>query len=402
MKILHIIGYIGHGKMGKRNRLQNFISKSMHTHFVCTTPELGVMHSLGHTKDEVGSNWQIHEIWSGKFINLHGGYYISWLLLRVELWQIAAAFHADIINIHNADSISSAAVDVARFMRVPVIFELHGLAVTSISNPEHAEYLRARTSDIEYALIKRADKIIVQTEVMNQSVQKYYHISNQKIVVFPNVVDCSVFDPHRYDGARQTLRQRWCIPDSEVIFLYTGHLNWYNGIPQLLCAVNMLPSSSRARLVIFGDGELSTLVKTMSHDHPERIMYFGTIDPSEMPKVYAATDCSVLPRPDCDETRDATPIKLLEAMAMGQIIICTRIAGLTRLVDEKLAIVLQPDSEEELVGALQRVIDHLPELRSLGKLARQKVLDQLSMESSIQRLDDLYSSYKLRANNGKS
>jgi glycosyltransferase involved in cell wall biosynthesis len=324
------------------------------------------------------------------WLERHGAFFTTWLPLRAQLSCAAHIWQAGVVHVHNADLISLAAADVAEWLGLPLVFEIHGLVGSS--QPPSGSFRRSRSLTIEPALFQHADCVIVQTEAMARSVEELYGALDSRIVIMPNYVDYDRYDPARYTHLRVALRSQWGINDGEVVFLYAGYLNWYNGITQLLEAIEHLPPRLPARFIICGEGELEDKVRQFTLCHPDRVDYLGQVSSDDMPGIYAASDCSVLPRPDVAETREATPMKLLEAMSMQNVVICTRVEGMTRIADEQTAIFVTPDDRSELVSALERVTNKLANLLSLTQHARQRVIRQMGVDASTRKLDDIYAS----------
>jgi glycosyltransferase involved in cell wall biosynthesis len=391
MKILQTISCISGNGLGKRSRFLGLISRSQHCFLIYSTPSDPGDDIFAPVNLEVsyqGSNWEIRQLVGSAWLYRRGAYFTTWLPMRVQLYRAARKWGISLVHAHDADLVSLAAFEVARWMGLPFIFEIHGLLDIVQENNSR----RLRGLEIELTLARQAQCVIVQTEAMAHSLSKLGGPLASKVVVLQNHVDCNIYDPAKYIVQRAALRSEWGFGDNAVIFLYPGYLNWYNGIPQLLQALDSIPTDSPARFIICGHGELSDQVKQAVVNNPQRLHYLGDVPPNEMPHIYAATDSTVLPRPDTAETREATPMKLLEAMLMRHVVICTRVGGLTRVADEQTAILVAPDNQSELVAAIERVARDRAGLLPMTQQARQKVIHLMRVETSIQNLDDIYNS----------
>ena len=385
-RILHLIGGAYHSRLGGRSRFQNYVEKSQHYHLAFSTSRQSNNEKQRDLLKEQGKNWEIHLI-PGSW-NIPGGFYLSWIFFRFYFVFVARKYKVDIIHVHNANEISMAGGDVAKFLNIPLIFEMHGVFKTA--KDDRPRRLKKRNIKFEKKLLGMASFVIVQTKRMLETVVDHYYVPTNRILRMPNVVDTDFFNPVKYVDNRQIYRNKWELYENDIVFLYAGYLNWYNGIPQLIDAFKALKENSLAKLIILGEGDLTDLVISAASAHPERIKYLGSVAQTEIPKIYSAADCSILPRPNCPETQDATPMKLLEAMAMSHVIICTNVEGMTRIVDDKVAVIIPPDDRENLISNINTIANNYENYKYLGSNAREKVIQQLSFESSVDSLDNLY------------
>ncbi len=392
LKILQVIGGIYKSSCGKRTRFEQLISQTKSRHFVYSTCK-----ELSNTycrEMEWGVNWCIREPLTLRvtaFIK-KGALLVFIPLFFLELIIVAIKNKISIIHAHNADILSIISMYVARFIRKPFIIEFHGLSLISPSlvTKRGAEKVIRRSRWMHKKLARSSDVVIVQTSEMKKSLIATYHISGEKITILENIVDLTLFNPQKYLSCRDACRSKWGYEDGDIIFLYAGFLDTFNGVSDILNIFSELLPTSRAYLIIAGNGYLKQQVLDKESENIERINYLGTIEKKNMPEIYAATDVVLLARPDYPETREATPIKLLEAMAMEKLVVCSDVKGLTRICDKDTGVIIPPGNYDALKETVERVEMDFASLKALGKKGREKIIKHFSSRDESAKLDDLY------------
>lgn len=170
--------------------------------------------------------------------------------------------------------------------------------------------------------------------------------------VIPNGVvtaDFFIADEERATW-RKKIRDELNIPTDAFVVLTVSRLVIKNGVADLISAVSELPN---AHLIIVGDGGLHDELQVAATPLGERAHFMGTQSPQEIKKYAAASD--VFCRPSLSE---GLGIVFLEAMAMGLLVVATRVGGIPFIVsDGETGLLLAPRAPHELAGALGRVRD---------------------------------------------
>lgn len=101
--------------------------------------------------------------------------------------------------------------------------------------------------------------------------------------------------------------------------------------------------------------------------------------------LYARTQFVVMPLVDVDFQAGITTI--LEAMAMGRAVVCTRTSGQTdTIVDGITGIYVPPYDHRALRDAIVRLLDSPDECRALGSAARRWAVDHAELDRYAERL----------------
>jgi len=199
-------------------------------------------------------------------------------------------------------------------------------------------------------------------------------------VVVPNGADAVAFDPARTDGS--AVRARYGLGDA-VIVGWTGVIRDWHGLDLLLEAITPL---SGARLLIVGDGPGRPAIESRAQSLgiAGRVAITGRVPHDEMPAHVAAMDVAVVAD---DRTGVASPMKLLEYMAMARAVVAPRLPNIEDvIVDGATGVLFTPGDAASLADALVTLAG-APAVRArLGRAARESILRERTWQRNAARV----------------
>lgn len=162
------------------------------------------------------------------------------------------------------------------------------------------------------------------------------------------------------------------------------------GYDGLLSALAKLPGEIDWRFIHIGGGELLATLKQKAAalGFEERIDWRGALARDEVVAAYRDADLFVLPCKIAGSgDRDGLPNVLMEAQAMGLACLSTRVSAIPELItDGETGLLVPPDDDTALSGALARLIRD-PALRTnLGARAAEHVRAHFAADPGIARL----------------
>jgi glycosyltransferase involved in cell wall biosynthesis len=269
------------------------------------------------------------------------------------------------------------ALAAARAAHVPTVLEVN--AVFTV--PPYATFEPMSAPALARAFERRAlQTATVVTAVSTPLAAQVRAVADADVIVVPNGADPDRFDPSRIDGrlvrATHHLQQR-------LVVGWVGILREWHGLDLLLDAIQRVPS---ATLLVVGDGP----ARQAFERHAERlgvlsrIVVTGRVPHDEVPAHLAAMDVAVV----ADErTGVASPMKLVEYMAMGIAVAVPRAANLRDLVTEGVdGLMFDAGSATSLAAALERLAADDGLRQALGRRARAKVESDLNWKSVARRV----------------
>ena len=188
------------------------------------------------------------------------------------------------------------------------------------------------------------------------------------VMVLPNGANPDLFRPRA--DLRANMREELAWRDS-VIVGWAGILREWHGVELLIRAVARVPG---LKLLIIGDGpdrgRLDNVIQSLNLG--DRVMFTGRVSHADVMRYIGAVDVAVS---SADRTGIASPMKLLEYMAMERATVAPRSRNIEDLIDDGVdGLLFEPDSEDALVAVLRRLSQDEALRERLGRQARLKVV----------------------------
>jgi glycosyltransferase involved in cell wall biosynthesis len=186
---------------------------------------------------------------------------------------------------------------------------------------------------------------------------------------------------------REAIRSRIGVPDGALLLLGAGRLTEQKDFANLVAAAGELRDQGRDFfLMIAGEGELrpDLQAQVADLDLGDRIALPG--NRTDLRELMLAADLFVLP-----SRWEGLPLVLLEAMACGLPVVCTRLEGLQELVGRTGAgLMADPADSGQLAGAISRLLTETEFRRQCAGLARAVILKRYDFRRVSDQLGRLY------------
>lgn len=312
--------------------------------------------------------------------------------LAKRIREIVSEIKPDIIHAHSPSLNGIPAQRVAEKMGLPVVYEVRAFwedaAVDHETFKENSfKYKLSRL--IETRLFKNVDAIFticggMKSEIVNRGVPE------SKITVIPNGVDTKKFS---FMGRDKDLVKQLKINGRNVIG-FIGSFYHYEGIDLLIDAfARILREDNDVILLLVGEGPeyMRMREKTDKMSLNGYVTFTGKIPHQEIKRYYSLMDILVYPRKSIRLTELVTPLKPLEAMAMGKVVVGSDVGGMKELIrDGHNGVLFESDRVESLVKKLLGLISN-PGLREgLSREAVMYVRKERNWDNIIHRYIPVY------------
>jgi PEP-CTERM/exosortase A-associated glycosyltransferase len=197
------------------------------------------------------------------------------------------------------------------------------------SSPGGFRYKATRA--LETFALRRCDAITTICEGLRDDMLQR-GLPREKIVVIPNAVDPAEF---KFGGSTNAELRRMLGLDGKIVLGFIGSFYAYEGLDLL---VRALPAMRAARpeiaLLLVGGGPMEAAIKSIAAQNgvSDAIRFVGRVPHREVPDYYGLVDLLVYPRHSQRLTELVTPLKPLEAMARGQIVLASDVGGHRELI----------------------------------------------------------------------
>ena len=283
---------------------------------------------------------------------------------------------------------------VAEACGIPWVYEVRGrLADTwaatrgpaATASPRYAAFT-AR----EAQAARAADAVVTLGEGMRQTLVTE-GVDPERIVLAPNAVDARFEAP---PPSRATARNHLGLdPDGRYVGTVSSVVD-YEGLDLLVrAAARLAPEHPRLRLRIVGDGVALPGLRVLAHrlGIADICEFPGRVAREDAVWHHSALDVFCVPRRDLPVTRAVTPMKSVEASALGRPVVASDLPALAELVEDGVTGELfRAEDLDAFVAALGRLLSRPEEAERLGRAGRDWALATRTWSSNVTRYRDLY------------
>jgi glycosyltransferase involved in cell wall biosynthesis len=216
-----------------------------------------------------------------------------------------------------------------------------------------------RMQRMEAAVLQAADRVVVTTPAMRQTIIERYKVEPDRIRIIPNYVETERFKPS---------------PDSRQpnLLCFVGRLHEQKNLMALLDAINGL----NVELNIIGGGDLQKKLVAKVQEERLSVHFLGNIPNTDLPAYLNRASLFILPSHIEDH-----PKALLEAMACGLPVIGTDVPGIREVICHRDTGYLCGTSPREIRAAIQDVLGNQEMCDRMGSNAREYVVKHCALET---------------------
>lgn len=275
-----------------------------------------------------------------------------------------------------------AALSVARARRVPSALEVNCLYSDAAYRDFEPLLFRRMTAGFERRALTLASVVLAVSSPLAQAAAA---LAATAVHVLPNGANPVRFSPADLDPAEA--KRRLGLPPGVTIG-WVGIMRAWHGLDGLLDLLVRVPD---ATLLVVGDGPSRGEFQAgaAARGLAERIVVTGRVPHDAVPACLRAVDIAVVPD---ERTGIASPMKLLEYMAMGLAVVAPDVPNLRDVLESGLeGILVRPGSADELSAAVSRLAGDRELRQRMGAAARLKIERERNWRRNAERVLDLLS-----------
>jgi PEP-CTERM/exosortase A-associated glycosyltransferase len=313
--------------------------------------------------------------------------------LAQRLDGIIPEIKPDILHAHSPALNGLAALKAARRHNIPLVYECRAFwedaAVDHGTTTENSlrYYL---TKMLETYVFKKVDAITTICEGLRADISKR-GIPAEKITVIPNAVDIERFSYGLKPD--QALRSQLGL-QNKIVLGFIGSFYAYEGLPLLLEALpKILEKQPETRLLLVGGGPQEALIKQKVQELKleKQVLFTGRIAHDQVQDYYNQVDIFVYPRLPMRLTDLVTPLKPLEAMAQGRLVIASDVGGHIELIKEgHTGYLFEAGNAEALATTVLDLLNHREQWDKLRTAGRQYVERERNWAKSVSHYKNIY------------
>jgi glycosyltransferase involved in cell wall biosynthesis len=239
-----------------------------------------------------------------------------------------------------------------------------------LRHPDHPVYLRWME-----AWVTMAQHITTHTQFLRDRFGGVY---------VPNGKDVKMFNPDRYDA--DASREKFGLSAYRVL-MFPGAPRPYKGLEDVLAALDRL-NEPDLRLVIVGGSPYDDYDHQLMAKWGKWIIQLPKFSYEHMPEVVSAAHVVVVPQRDVPAAQAQFPLKLTDGMAMAKPILATAVGDIPKILGTT-GYVVPPSDIETMAETIALIFQNDEQARHLGHSARQRCVDEFSIEAMAAKLAPL-------------
>ncbi|MEO8443483.1 MAG: TIGR04063 family PEP-CTERM/XrtA system glycosyltransferase [Gammaproteobacteria bacterium] len=312
--------------------------------------------------------------------------------LRRRVGRLARQWRPDILQAHSPCLTGLAALQVARELRLPFVYEMRSswedAAVTEGATRRGSLRFRASRA-LETFVLRRADAVTTICEGLRTEICAR-GVPGERVTVIPNAVDTAQFG-QAHPGA-QAIRSRYA-PAAERLVGFIGSFYNWEGLDVLVAAAALLRQRRPdVRILLVGGGAEEERLRRQveSLGLADVVTFTGRVPHADVGAYYSALDLLVYPRPPTPLTDMVTPLKPLEAMAAGKPVLASDVAGHRELIRHDFNGLLFPAGDPVALAAGIDAALRNADLPALCDRALRWVHEERTWRASVARYRPVY------------
>ena len=244
--------------------------------------------------------------------------------------------------------------------------------------------------------LKGIEKIVVISKGIKQDLIKK-GVESNKIFIASDGIDLDDFE---IKENREECRKKLNLPlgpsrsgAGKKIVVYTGHLYKWKGVETLALSSKFLDKNTLIVIVGGIKWYLSNFKEFVKKNNLRNVLVLGHQDYSKIPYFLKAADCLVLTgtKKSKISKEHTSPMKMFEYMASKRPIVASSLLSLREVLNNKNAILVEPDSPQSLAKGIQKVLDN-PELAKRISNQAHKNVQKYTWDKRTKRILDFIKS----------
>lgn len=288
-------------------------------------------------------------------------------LLAAAISERMGAVRYDVVNAHDVWSMN-AVLDTEPTCQVPKVLTVHGYAAhESAAYARTDEERRFRVQvmmDLERKAYQGADTIVAVDSRIADHVLDLTE-GRARVSRLLNRPSEAFFGDVKRN--RSEVRGKYGISEDSWVILCPRRLVPKNGVAHSVVAMKyILQEVPNAWLLVAGDGEEKSQLQRLAREHgvADRVLFIGAVDAENMPFMFGASDCVVIPSVTYLNVQEATSIAALEGMAAGVPVVASAIGGLREIIRDRETGILVPEADPAALASAVIELNRSPVLVS--------------------------------------
>jgi PEP-CTERM/exosortase A-associated glycosyltransferase len=315
---------------------------------------------------------------------------------------VARQFRPDLLHAHSPALNGLAGLIAARHLGLPLVYEVRAFwedaAVDNgTGQPGSARYRLSKA--LETWVAKRADAVIPISQGIADDLRAR-GVAADRLTIVPNGVAAAHFAKPVQRNKR--LADRFGLNGRDVLG-FVGSLYPYEGIEDVIAGLpEIVGARPQTTLLIVGGGPAETRLRAQAAQSPvaRHIHFTGRCPPEEAVAFYDVIDIALYPRRKSRLTDLVTPLKPLEAMARGCVVLASDVGGHQELIEDgRTGVLFKAGDMQAMASAIVSLLGDSRRQSALRTAAAKYVGTTRRWSHLVARYDPVY--HRLCSHAGK-
>ncbi|MGB5912994.1 MAG: glycosyltransferase [Promethearchaeia archaeon] len=253
---------------------------------------------------------------------------------------------------------------LSKLYSIPYVFYYIDLLHTLV--PVH--YAKKIAAIFSRFLFKKSDQVIVVTK----SLQKYVineGVKSENVKVLLNGI--SLENTKVNKEKLELLKQKYLRSDDEFVIFFMGYLYDFAGLKEIIDYYNIKVKNGQLKLrfIIVGDGGIySSLVNYVKELQADWVVLTGRIPFFDITEYIELADLCLMSFDLNDVTKEITPVKIMEYMAMKKPVLSNSLPGVVNEIGKNNGVLFAKNQSELIkkIGLLSKSKESLKEIGQKG------------------------------------
>ncbi|MHA1671599.1 MAG: glycosyltransferase [Promethearchaeota archaeon] len=250
---------------------------------------------------------------------------------------------------------------LAKIFRIPYIFYYIDLLHTLVPVIPAQDFARL----ISRFLFKNSDRVIVVTKpLQNFVLNEGIPIEKTKILLNGISLENTIVDKEKFGILKSTLS----IEDDDFVILYMGYLYDFAGLKEIIDYYNSDIKNGKLKIkfIIVGNGGIyNQLINHVKEINADWVILTGKVPFFETTEYIELSDLCLMSFALNDVTKDITPVKVMEYMAMKKPVLSTSLPSVVREIGKNNGVIFT-QNQKELVEKIRDLAKEKVKLKNFG------------------------------------
>lgn len=313
--------------------------------------------------------------------------------LTERILQAVAIEKPDVLHAHSPALNGLAALRAAKICGLPVVYEIRAFwedAAVDHGTCKEGDLRYQLTRHMENYVVKRASAVTTICEGLRLDLVSR-GFSPDKFTVIPNAVNIEQF---QISASRDSELELQLGLQGCLVLGFLGSFYAYEGLDLAIQALPaVIATQPNVRLLLVGGGpqqqQLQLLTKQLGLS--DYVIFTGRVPHGEVDRYYSLVDLLIYPRKSMRLTDLVTPLKPLEAMAQGKLVLASDVGGHQELIEDgKNGFLFPADNVQAFSDTIIRLTQHSAEWPQVISQGRHFVEQVRNWKVSVSHYLPLY------------